>query len=139
MVYSAHKSRFEQIMDLAAIDWDSGDPWGSAMSLFFDVAQVLHMTSEVVMESDGYHDHALEAFARWDYRPSPYVSVPDIEDVVARAEHFSEGEFADDYSWNVVQLASAVHSGEITQADLIYVGNVLDKYTNILRIAGKDY
>lgn len=126
-------------MDLAAINWDSGDPWGSTMGMFFDVAEVLHMTSEVVMESDGYHDHALEALARWDYRPSPYVSVPDVEDVASRAEHFSEGEFADDYSYGVIQLASAIHSGDLTQSDLIYAGNVLDRYSEVLRRAGKDY
>lgn len=106
MVYSEHKSRFEKIIDFAEIDWYSGDLWGTAMGFFFDIAGVLNMTAEIVVESDGYHDHALEALARWGYYPSPFALVPSIETVA----NFSEKELSADYNHSTVQLASAVHS-----------------------------
>ena len=79
-----------------------------------------------------------EPFARWDYH-RPACTVPDIETVAARADQFSEGEWADDHSYGTVGLAVAYVDGEITQADLIYVGNVLDRYSRILQAAGRDY
>lgn len=129
-----HRSRFEIVLREAGIDdsWDAHDQWGTAIGLFFDVAEVLNM-------SDIEGDVTPSLFARWDYRPSPYVTIPAIETVAERAENFSEGEFADDYSYNVVMLASALHNEQITQDDLIYLGNVLDKFTDLLRSAGKDY
>lgn len=130
-----HRSRFETIMHECGIDedWSDGcDDWGSTMGLFFDVAAVLNM-------SDIEGDVTPEAFARWDFNPSPYVSVPDLESVAALSETYNEKEYSDDYSFNVIALAESLVNGSITQEDLIYVGNVLDKYTAILRIAGKDY
>lgn len=139
-MFYAHKSRFTRIAETAGSELPTErDVWGETMRVFFAVAEVLHTTAEVVMESDGYHDHALEAFARWDYLPSPYVAVPDVEAVAARASEFSEGEFSDDYSYATVALASAYVNGELTQEDLIYAGDVLSRYSDMLRTAGKDY
>ena len=127
-----HKSRFDRIAEIAgADDWDY-DPWGTSMSLFFDVASVLDM-------SDVAGIVTTEPFARWNFRPAPFTAVPSIEDVAARADDFSEGEWADDYSYAEISLAAAMQADEITQDDLIYAGDVLDRYTALLRRAGKDY
>jgi hypothetical protein len=124
-------SRFERIASIAG-DFDSYDKWGSAMSLFFSVAAVLDMT-----DIDG--DVTPEPFARWDYHRPPFTPVPSVETVAARAEEFSEGEYVDDFSYAEISLAAAYVAGEVTQDDLIYAGNVLDRYTAQLRLAGVDY
>lgn len=129
---TAHKSRFDRIAEIAgAEDWEH-DRWGTAMGLFFDVASVLDM-------SDIEGDASPEPFARWDYHRAPYSPIPAIETVAARAEDLSEGEWADDYSYAQVALAVAYRDGDITQADLIYAGDVLSRYSDQLRSAGRDY
>lgn len=126
-----HKSRFDRIADIAgADDWEH-DPWGTSMGLFFDVASVLDM-------SDIEGDVTPGPFARWQYGRGA-STVPSIETVAARGDDFNEGEFADDYSYAQISLAMAVRDGELTQTDLIYAGDVLDRYTALVRRAGQDY
>ena len=124
------QSRFARIAEIAGAD-DWYDKWGTAMNLFFDIAEVLDMT-------DIEGDVTPEPFAQWQYRRSP-VTVPAIETVAARAEYFSEGEWANDYSYSVVSLAVAYRDGDISQADLVYAGNVLERYTALLELAGVSY
>ena len=131
MVYYAHKSRFTRIQEIAEPDWSDHDLWGTAMGMFFAVASVLDMT-------DIEGDVSPKPFARWQYGRG-MGTIPDVESVASRAEQFSEGEFADDYSYGQIMLASAFVNGEITQADLIYAGDVLSRYADLLRKAGKDY
>jgi hypothetical protein len=127
-----HVSRFENIMHLAAIELDTHDLWGSALGMFFDIAAVLDMS-----DVDGSVTPA--PFARWDYHRG-YGSIPDIHALADRfATDYSEGEFADDYGYSVMALAAAYVDGLVSQADLIYAGDVLDRYTRVLRSAGKDY
>ncbi len=126
-----HKSRFELIIDLAGVYWSEYDLWGTAMGMFFDVASVLDMTDIV-------GDVTPRPFERWQYRRAPFT-VPSVEAVAARADHFNEGEYSDDYTYGQVSLASAYVNGEVSQADLIYAGDVLSRYTYLLRKAGKDY
>lgn len=129
---TAHTSRFQKVVRITGEDdWDH-DPWGTAMGMFFSVAEVLDMSD---IEGDVTPDH----FSRWQHRRGFAGTVPDLETVAARADDFSEGEFADDYSYATVELASALVNRELTQDDLIYAGNVLDRYTELLRKAGKDY
>jgi len=125
------KSRFARIAEIAGAD-DWYDKWGTAMGLFFDIAEVLDMT-------DIAGDVTPEPFAQWQYRRSPVGAVPAIETVAARAEDFSGGEWSDDFSYGVVSLAAAYRDGEITQDDLIYAGNVLQRYTALLELAGRSY
>ena len=125
------ESRFARIAEIAGED-DWHDPWGAAMNLFFNIAEVLDMT-------DISGDVTPEPFAQWQYRRSPLVTVPAIETVAARAEDFAEGEWSDDYSYSQVSLAAAYRDGEITQDDLIYAGNVLQRYTALLELAGRSY
>jgi hypothetical protein len=124
-------SRFSRLAATAgAEDWEH-DRWGTAMSLFFDVASVLDMT-------DVAGDVTPAPFARWNYRRAPFT-VPSAETVAARADGFAEGEFADDFTYGQVALAAAYVAGEVTQDDLIYAGNVLHHYTGLLRLSGADY
>jgi len=131
MIHYAHKSRFERIQEIAEPDWSEYDLWGKAMGMFFDIASVLDMT-------DIEGNVSPQPFARWDYRRAPFT-IPAVETVAARAGDFQEGEFADDYTYGQIALADAYVREEITQADLIYAGDVLSRYTDLLRRAGKDY
>jgi hypothetical protein len=124
-------TRLDRVVGIAgAEDWQH-DAWGTSLGLFFDVASVLDM-------SDVAGDITPQPFERWQYRRAPFT-VPDVESVAARADGFREGECADDYSYGQVSLASAYVSGELTQADLIYAGDVLSRYTDVLRRSGRDY
>jgi hypothetical protein len=125
-----HKSRFDRIADHAGAD-DWYDAWGTAVNMCFDIASVLDMS-----DVDG--DVTPEPFARWEYRRGA-STVPDLQEVASRADSFSEGEWADDYTYGEVCLAVALVNGDITQADLIYAGNVLSRYSALLEAAGRSY
>ena len=130
--FGAHISRFERVAMLAGcMDDREHDPWGEAMHMFFGVASVLDMT-------DVEGDVTPGPFARWDYRRASAWGVPAVGDVAARAEG-SEGEWADDYTYAQIQLAFGYVEGAITQADLVYAGDVLHKYACLLERAGKNY
>lgn len=131
-MFTLKTSPLRRVIDHAAADDWQHDPWGTAMGLMFDIASVLNM-------SDIEGDATPAPFQRWNYNPSPYVAIPAIETVAARADDYSEGEWADDYTYGEVSLAVAVRDGEITQADLIYAGDVLNRYTALLAANGKDY
>ena len=131
--FGAHHSRFERIALMAGcMDDREHDPWGETMHMFFDVASVLDMT-------DVEGDVTPGPFARWDYRRAP-STVPAVETVAARAEgEFNEGEFEGDYTYAQVMLAFGYVEGAVTQADLVYAGDVLHKYACLLERAGKNY
>jgi hypothetical protein len=130
-MFKLESSPLRRVIDIAgADDWEY-DPWGTAMGLMFDVASVLDM-------SDIEGDITPQPFARWEYRRAPFT-VPAIETVAARADNYSEGEWADDHTWGEVSLAVAVRDGEITQADLIYAGDVLNRYIALLAANQRDY
>ena len=115
---------------VGADDWQH-DPWGTAMGLFFDVASVLDM-------SDVEGDVTPVPFARWGYRRAPFT-VPSIETVASRADDFAEGEWSDDFTYGQIVLACAVADGELSQGELIRVGDVLNRYVALCRLAGRDY
>jgi hypothetical protein len=130
-MFTLATSPLRQVIDIAgADDWEY-DPWGTAIGLAFDVASVLDMS-----DVDGAVTP--QPFARWEYRRAPFT-VPAIETVAARADDYSEGEWADDHTYGEVSLAAAVRDGHITQADLIYAGDVLNRYTALLVANGRDY
>lgn len=109
-------NRLQTVIDLAgAEDWEH-DPWGVALNLAFDICEVI----------DAAEGHTP---ARWDYHrgASP---VPSLESLA-----FMEGE----ESWGASFLAQAVLDGEITTNDLIYAGDVLNRYTRLLDAAGRSY
>jgi hypothetical protein len=124
-------ARFDTIADIAGSDDWQHDPFGTAIALHFAIAEVLDM-------SDVAGDVTPRPFDRWQYRRAPFT-VPALETVAARAEDFSEGEFTDDYDYATIALAAALHEEQITQADLVYVGDVLSRYVALLDLAGKTY
>lgn len=133
MSYSAHHSQFERIATIAGADDWQHDQWGTSMGLFFDVASVLDMSNVTGDITD-------VVFRRWGYQRALVThTIPSIETVAARGDDFHEGEFSDDYSYAQVALAMAIRDDEISQEDLVYAGDVLDRYTGLLRRAGKDY
>lgn len=110
------------IADHAAADDWAYDPWGTANMLAFDICEVLDA-------ADIEGDITPEPFARWEYR-RPACAVPALETLAADEEGDSYGARC---------LAQALLAGDITVADLIYAGDVLDRYTRLLRAAGRDY
>jgi hypothetical protein len=122
----------DKVLDFVGCDDAAHDPWGSYMMAFFNVALVLDM-------GDVEGDVTPEPFDRWEYHPSPFVSVGDLESVAARMDDFNEGEFEGDEDYGVVALASAVVDGTVTLEDLVYVGDVLSRVTDRLRAQGRDY
>jgi hypothetical protein len=123
-------SPLQRVMVAAgAEDWF--DKWGTALGLMFDVASVLDM-------SDIEGDMTPAPFARWKYRRAPFT-VPAIETVAARSDDYREGEWTGDYTYGQVSLAAAVRDGDLSQSDLIYAGDVLNRYTALLAANGKDY
>jgi len=124
-------SPLRRVIDTAGADDWQHDPWGTATSLFYDVASVLDM-------SDIEGDVTPRPFFRWGYCRGPFT-VPAIETVADRATDFAEGEWPDDCSYGQVSLAVAVRDEAISQADLVYAGDVLSRYTDLLRRNGQDY
>lgn len=114
-------SNLKTVADYAGADGWSYDPWGTATMLAFDICAVLNA-------ADIEGNITREPFARWEYRPSPYVTVPSLESLATSGDSYGEQ-----------YLAQAILAGDLTQADLIHAGNVLDRYTAILRAAGLDY
>lgn len=117
-------NRFKLVADHACADGWAYDPWGTAMSMFFDIAAVLDAS-----DIDG--DITPKLFTKWAYRPSPHFTVPSLHTLAAQGDEVgASGEQS---------LAQAVLDGDITTDDLIYVGDVMHRYTALLRAAGRDY
>jgi len=124
-------TRFERIADIAGADDWAHDPFGTSMSMFFDVCEVLDA-------ADVEGDVTPEWFREWGYGRG-LGTVPAVETIAARADGFAEGEWADDYSYGTVALAYALVSGDIGIADLIYAGRVLNGYVAVVKAYGRDY
>lgn len=114
--------RFKLVADHAgAHDWGH-DPYGTGMTLAFDVAAVLDA-------ADVAGDITPEPFARWEYGRGA-ATVPSL-DTLASDTHGD--------SYGAQSLAQALLDGDITTDDLIYVGDVMDRYTRLLDAAGRSY
>jgi len=88
----------------------SGDAWGDTMGAWFDIADILHC--------DG-----AEIPPDWQYRRGSTLA----EDH-CREESLFFADTLDDW-----------REGAITADDLRHVGNVLARYSSILRAQGRDY
>jgi hypothetical protein len=124
-------TRFDRVASIAGVDYGF-DVWGETMALFFAVADVLDM-------ADIEGDLTPGLFEKWGYTRGAASTVPALETVAERYETFNEGEFIGDFTYETVQLAYALHNEDISVEDLIYVGNVLDRYSRLLDAAGKSY
>lgn len=108
-------NRLQTVIDRAgAEDW-AHDPWGVALNLAFDIC-------EVIDAAEG------RTPSRWDYHRGA-SQVPSLETLAA-----DEGD-----SYGAQFLAQAVLDGDITTDDLIYAGDVLNRYTRLLDAAGRSY
>jgi hypothetical protein len=88
---------------------DSTDPWGTGMGWFFGITHVI------------WHLSAEETPPHWEYRHGIGCTKLDTED------------------WPTGEIAALYESDEVTDDDLLYVGEVLHRYTAALAAAGKDY
>lgn len=87
-----------------------GDPWGTAISWAFGVAEVLYSRG---------HDVPAEL----DYQPSPFVALSTE----------APEEYPDSEVWQML------HDDEISVEDLQFAGRCLARYLDWLRAAGLDY
>lgn len=109
------------VADHAGADGWTYDPWGTAALLAFDICAVLDA-------ADIEGDITPAPFARWDYHRGAHT-VPSLETLA------NEG--GDSYGEQ--SLAQAILDGDLTPADLIYAGNIIDRYMALLTAAGRDY
>lgn len=95
-----------------SVMWDGSDPWGSALSWWFAIAEFL------------YHHDEGEVPEEWEFRDSPaHYDGFDLDDRGAE----------DAMIWDMYDL------GEFTLDDALTFGRVLSRYLDILRAADKDY
>lgn len=95
--------------ELVRMSWDSGDPYGSAMSAWFGIASALHVRGETIP-------------AGWEFRPSPMLhTVDDLED------------YPDLEIWEVLE------AGEASADDMRRAGDVLTRYVRLLEHCGRTY
>lgn len=113
------------IADIAGADDWAYDPWGTGNMLAFDICEVLDA-------ADIEGDITPQPFARWQYRRGAAVTVPSLETLAAQ-------DIEECDSYGAVSLAQALLDGQVTQADLIHAGDVLDRYLRLVKAAGRDY
>lgn len=102
---------YKTIRDAFRMDYDPRhDAWGHVMEWHFAIAEVI------------IHKGMRPVPADWEFHDSP----------MHRDEWTPEG-YADE------ELAALRDDGIIFSRDLIAFGNVLSRYADILRAAGKDY
>lgn len=132
-MFTLESSPLRRVIDICGADDWQHDPWGTAMGLFFDIASVLNSSDIEGDVTPALFANAGPCTGRWQYSPSPHVTVPSLESLALTGED----SLADSYGEQ--SLAQALLDGEITQADLIYAGDILNRYTALLRLNGKDY
>lgn len=89
--------------------WDGADQWGHALGWWFAIADVLWHMDPSLIPAD------------WIYRHAPGCTEPDPDD------------------YPTADVVAMVTAEEVTAADLVYAGRILDRYTGWLRAAGQDY
>lgn len=104
-------------------DWH--DPWGSAISLHFDICEVLDAAADAA-------DLTPALFAEWQYHRSPVVAVPSLDTLAAEVDDPAG-------CGGAAHLAAALRDGDISVADLVYTGRVMDTYCRLLERAGRSY
>lgn len=99
--------------------WDGGDPFGSAMSAAWAVAECGRAMGNA------------EPGQTLNYRPSPLSYEMTIEQL-------ADGQ-AEDAGFETAELASAIQQGLVTEDDLVFAAKVLSRYIDICERAGKSY
>lgn len=99
--------------------WDGGDPFGSAMSMAWAVAEIGRVIGDP------------EPGQTLNYRPSPLAGNVTLDE-------YADNEDAS-YDYETETLAQAVRSREVTADDLLFAARVLHRYIDLCVKAGKDY
>lgn len=89
------------------------DPWGDSLGVFFGIAEALYRDCEDIP-------------AHWQYRASPMI-VP------------GEPRGEDDDSWPECEIEQLYADGYVTADELRHAGNVVERYLNLVKMAGLDY
>lgn len=108
---------YSPAIDAMIDSFDGGDPFGSAMSMAWAVAECGRAMGEP------------EPGQRLNYRPSPLSYTRTIDDLA--------DDTGGDYETTV--LAQAIRDGRVTVPDLVVAARVLNRYLNLCRKAGRDY
>lgn len=110
------------VLEFLRDSFDEYDPWGSALGAHFDIAECLYR-----------HDQEIPEW--WEFRPSPLLDAGDTFDPEWEG-YFAAGLEA----WATGDLPFWAHpDSKATFDDMRHAGNVLARYCNLLRLAGKDY
>jgi hypothetical protein len=103
--------------------WDGGDPWGSAMSAGWAVAEVARAAAVPGVDS------ALEI--SWGCGP--------VIDLGEAADSLDDRDDNGDVSFETAILSAAYLSGDVTDDDLLFAARVLSRYLDLCKSAGLDY
>lgn len=106
-------------LDAMIDSFDGGDPWGSAMSMAFAVAEVGRVIGHP------------EPGQTLNYRPSILAGNVTLDEYAENPDR--------DFDYETVSLAEAVKAGRVTEEDLSNAARVLNRYLGICRAAGQDY
>ena len=96
---------------------DSGDRWGSALGELFGIASALTLSGEIVPE-------------HWQYRHG----ISNRQDVLANVT----GEYDLDRFWLLEIVGTGIGNRETVQA-ITQVGNILNRYVDLLETRGEGY
>ena len=111
--------KYSPAIDSMIDSFDGADPFGSAMSMAWAVAEVGRVIGHP------------EPGQTLNYRPS------------ALAGNVTLDEYADnpegDFDYETQTLAGAVRTGQVTEADLTFAARVLSRYIDLCRKAARDY
>lgn len=99
------------VLEVLRDNFDSHDPWGSALSAHFDIAECLYRNGADVP-------------AAWEFRPSPMINV-------------GEPPAEDEESIFYADIDLLLRTGHYS--NLIHAGNVLVRYLAQCKLAGMDY
>lgn len=115
--------------------WDSGDVWGTAMSMAWAVAEVAR-AAELERDTEAVDTVDLSIvpeILEVSWGMTPALSIEEMAGVEEDPENRG------DVSFETGTLAAAYQRGDVTDADLAFAARVLDRYLDICRAAGLDY
>ena len=104
------------VIDMARDSWDSGDRWGSAMGTWFAISWVLAAVDDGAIPEE------------WKFRSGGAGYGDEARDFIEKEEDYLATEFL-----------AMFDDGETSTADLVYAGNVMQRYAHACERKGIDY
>lgn len=105
--------------------WDGDDPFGSAMSMAWAVA-------EVARAADAEASATIDGALSISWGAAPVLDLTEAADLDSRED-------PGDVSFETHALAAAYLDGAVTVADLTFAARVLSRYIDLCTAAGLDY